>query len=239
MSFQRLQKQITKLRKLDDWGSPILKKWKEDVTESIKIEFGAKSRQVEQFKRLDFMGPLFLREQGRNYLQEALSQAETILEVFEEELSESTEWRGFWEDIHPQIRIVSKNRYYSKSYADSVEAALKELNSKIKQVVLERTGNEFDGADLMNRAFSANDPIIKLEELATESQKSIQKGYQLIFAGTMTGIRNPKAHQNLYIDAKRARHHIYLASLLAQIVDEEYEPNKAVLTTPEAEPPTS
>ena len=42
-----------------------------------------------------------------------------------------------------------------------------------------------------------------------------------IFAGAMTGIRNPKAHSNIIdIDEKRAIHLIYLASLLMYKLDE-------------------
>jgi len=41
-----------------------------------------------------------------------------------------------------------------------------------------------------------------------------------IYAGAMIGIRNPKAHANITIDAKRAKHHLHLASLLAYCFDE-------------------
>ncbi len=41
-----------------------------------------------------------------------------------------------------------------------------------------------------------------------------------IFAGAMTGIRNPKAHDNLTISIERATHFIFLASLLMYKLDE-------------------
>jgi hypothetical protein len=41
-----------------------------------------------------------------------------------------------------------------------------------------------------------------------------------IFAGSMTGIRNPHAHVNWVIDAKRGRHYLYLASLLMKTLKE-------------------
>lgn len=40
-----------------------------------------------------------------------------------------------------------------------------------------------------------------------------------IFAGAMTGIRNPKAHENIIITMDQAIHHIFLASLLMQQID--------------------
>ena len=47
-----------------------------------------------------------------------------------------------------------------------------------------------------------------------------QLGYMEIFAGTMTGIRNPKAHSNIVIDEERGTHLLYLASLLMYKLDE-------------------
>jgi len=41
-----------------------------------------------------------------------------------------------------------------------------------------------------------------------------------IFAGAMTGIRNPKAHANIVIDRNRAIHLLFLASLLFFKLDE-------------------
>ncbi|MBA7577516.1 hypothetical protein ES708_19369 [subsurface metagenome] len=41
-----------------------------------------------------------------------------------------------------------------------------------------------------------------------------------IFSGAMTGIRNPKAHENITIDSQRAIHFLFLASLLMFKIDE-------------------
>ena len=40
-----------------------------------------------------------------------------------------------------------------------------------------------------------------------------------IFAGAMTGIRNPKAHMNIEIGRERAIHFLFLASLLMDTYD--------------------
>jgi uncharacterized protein (TIGR02391 family) len=108
-----------------------------------------------------------------------------------------------WEMLHPNIAKISRSRFESGHYADSVEAAFKEVNSVVKKLVKPQTGKEFDGADLMNRAFSLSSPLIKLDDLSTDTGRNIQKGYMQIFAGAMTGIRNPKAHDNIEIDEER------------------------------------
>ena len=126
----------------------------------------------------------------------------------------------FWSDIHPKITAVSKSRYESNHYADAVESALKEINSIIKEIAKRKTGSELDGANLMRTAFTPNNPIIVLDDLSTETGRNVQQGYMEIFAGAMTGIRNPKAHDNLNITENRAKHFIYLSSLLMYKVDE-------------------
>jgi uncharacterized protein (TIGR02391 family) len=126
----------------------------------------------------------------------------------------------FWDDIHPSITRVAKERYEAGQFADCVEAALKQINCTVKEHVRKKTGEELDGAKLMLRAFSANNPLIHLDDLSTDSGRDTQQGYMQIYAGSMIGIRNPKAHANLVINDVRARHLLYLASLLAYRFDE-------------------
>lgn len=133
--------------------------------------------------------------------------------------------KSFWDLLHPKIVEISKSRFESNHFADSVEAALKEINNIVKFIAKKKTGQEFDGADLMNRVFSLHNPIIKLDDLSTQTGKDIQKGYMQIFSGTMTGIRNPKAHENIKIDKQRAVHFLFLASLLMYKIDEMIKEN--------------
>jgi len=128
--------------------------------------------------------------------------------------------QDFWLHVHPKIASVARGRFREGTYADAAEASLKEVNAVVKGIVIERTGSERDGADLMQHAFSTGKPVIKLADLSTESGRSEQKGYMQIFAGAMTGIRNPKAHENIQINREKAVHFIYLASLLMHKLDE-------------------
>ena len=66
----------------------------------------------------------------------------------------------------------------------------------------------------MTRAFSANNPIIEFGDLTTENGRNIQLGYMKIFEGAMIGIRNPKAHANLYPDENKSIHFLFLASFM-------------------------
>jgi uncharacterized protein (TIGR02391 family) len=150
---------------------------------------------------------------------------DNLLALIDQELSFSApvpvvSMEDFWSRLHPSVVRVAKDRFNASHYADSVEAAFKELNSKIKAYMKRASGNEYDGADLMCRAFTPNDPVIRLADLSSQDGQDIQKGYMQIFAGSMTGIRNPKAHSNITIDTRRAIHLLHLASLLHFVFDE-------------------
>jgi uncharacterized protein (TIGR02391 family) len=125
-----------------------------------------------------------------------------------------------WNLLHPRVVALSGVRFNDGHYADAVEAAFKGLNAIIKDHVKLLTGQELDGATLMTTAFSVNRPLIALDDLTTQSGKDIQQGYMQIFAGAMTGIRNPKAHCNLAISPERALQLLMLASLLWVKFDE-------------------
>jgi len=144
---------------------------------------------------------------------------------YDKRITRSNEQRSdisntFWDLLHPKIVEVSKSRFEAKHFADSVEAAFKEINSIVKVIAKEKTGQEYDGVDLMNKAFSLQNPIIVLDDLSTETGKNIQKGYMQIFSGAIAAIRNPKAHENITIDSNRAIHFLFLASLLMFKIDE-------------------
>ena len=126
----------------------------------------------------------------------------------------------FWGIIHRDIIRVAKNKFEDGYYADAVESAFKEINKRVKEIVKNKTGEELDGASLMNKALSERNPIVVLDDLSSETGRNIQKGYMQIFAGAMIGIRNPKAHENITISRERAIHFIFLASLLMYKLDE-------------------
>jgi uncharacterized protein (TIGR02391 family) len=130
---------------------------------------------------------------------------------------------AYWQLIHPRIRHLAQPRFEGGFHGDAVECSFKEVNDVVKQYVKGKTGKELDGNGLMTFAFSPTNPVIVLGEMDAETGRGIQQGYMQIFAGSMTGIRNPKAHGNLHPDASKALHLICLASLLMTKLDERIE----------------
>ena len=98
-----------------------------------------------------------------------------------------------------------------------MEEAFKCLNNAVKK----KSGlSSNDGADLMRNAFSPNSPILGLNKLTTVSERDEQRGYMEIYAGSMTGIRNPRAHDHEFDDdAKTALRLLTLANHLMDKLD--------------------
>ena len=96
-----------------------------------------------------------------------------------------------------QIQEVSGPLFRDRHYARAVEEAFKLLNNAVK----EKSGiAQQDGAGLMRTAFSANSPVLRLNAFQSQSDRDEQLGYMDIFAGSMTGIRNPRAHDHALVD---------------------------------------
>jgi uncharacterized protein (TIGR02391 family) len=119
--------------------------------------------------------------------------------------------------FHPKVVKASRELFKDGHYRDAIYRAFVEVNNFVK----DKTGLSEDGKNLMSKVFTANSPIIKLNELKTRSNKDEQEGFMFLFMGAMEGIRNPKAHENIIQnDPYRALEYLGLASLLMKIAEE-------------------
>lgn len=123
--------------------------------------------------------------------------------------------QDFWDLLHPRVRQLAERGFENNLFADAISACMREINTIVKNHVRAAIKQELDGAPLMTRAFSAANPIIQFtDDLTTETGRNIQLGYMKIFEGAMIGIRNPKAHQNLYPDENKTIHLLFIASFM-------------------------
>lgn len=124
--------------------------------------------------------------------------------------------------IHPEIIRVSKRAFENKMYADAILSAYKEVIVQVRKI---SRLHALDGTKLMDRAFSLDNPEIKLNNLQTQSEKDEQAGFLNIFKGVVLGVRNPKAHENIeQKDPYKTLEYLSLASLLMKKLDERIEP---------------
>jgi uncharacterized protein (TIGR02391 family) len=119
--------------------------------------------------------------------------------------------------FHPRVIEASESLFKTGNYASAIFEAFKAVHNYVQ----DKTGLTLDGANLMEKVFNENKPILQLNELLTPSDKNEQKGFKHIFMGSQIGIRNPKAHENVkQEDPTRTLEYLSIASLLMRRIDE-------------------
>jgi hypothetical protein len=98
--------------------------------------------------RSTFVGPVMLRmnegstgydlyteHQDAEKLSYRVKVLEDLIDIVDQELSFAAAQppirsEDFWSRLHPSVKRVSRSRFEARHYADAVEAALKELNTR-------------------------------------------------------------------------------------------------------------
>lgn len=117
--------------------------------------------------------------------------------------------------LHAEIDRAAGGLYRDGHYPNAIEDAVKALNAMVRL----RSGLEFDGTSLMERAFNPTNPVLKFNGLNDQSDKDEQKGFMMLFSGAVSGLRNPRAHKFIQDDPERALEFIAFVSLLAKLLD--------------------
>ena len=103
-----------------------------------------------------------------------------------QQLCEGLELRG----IHPDVLAFCKAELLQDNYFHAVLEATKSVFEKVRHL----SGRTEDGASLIDKAFLGDTPILAINDLATESQQSEQKGLANLLKGLYGMFRNPTAH---------------------------------------------
>ena len=128
-----------------------------------------------------------------------------------------------WAVIHPSIVKSSKSLYLDGHYANAAEDAFIEINDRIKKLYkkLNPTATKIpDGDAAITTVFSPNKPMIAVCDISTDSGLNVQKGFMFMLQGAMAALRNPKAHENIYLAKNEAFRRLMFASMLMQKIDE-------------------
>lgn len=156
-------------------------------------------------------------------LNAAIAMLETVKSTFTESLDDAgisgttvkaiKAYEGL--ELHPVIAQATSSLFRTDHYANAIEDGIKALNDLVRK----KTGLEQDGVPLMQKAFSKNNPMLRFNALADESDRNEQQGFMEWFTGTVTGLRNPRAHKIIKDDPEMALEFIAFISLLAKLVD--------------------
>lgn len=101
-------------------------------------------------------------------------------------LRSSLEARG----THSEVFTYCRAELLEENYFHAVLEATKGLADRIRRM----SGLTSDGADLVNEAFSVKAPLIMINSLQSETERSEQKGVANLLVGLFGAVRNPLAH---------------------------------------------
>ncbi|ARL24673.1 TIGR02391 family protein [Burkholderia pseudomallei] len=92
--------------------------------------------------------------------------------------------------VHEEVLSYCRAELLDENYFHAVFEATKGVAERIRTL----SGLNGDGADLVNKAFAGQQPVLVLGPLITESEKSEQKGFANLLIGLFGAVRNPLAH---------------------------------------------
>jgi uncharacterized protein (TIGR02391 family) len=93
-------------------------------------------------------------------------------------------------NVHDEVLRYCRAELIEENYFHAVLEAMKGIAERVRKL----SGLGSDGADLMLEAFAVKNPILALNPLVTETEKSEQKGFTNLLIGMFGAIRNPLAH---------------------------------------------
>jgi uncharacterized protein (TIGR02391 family) len=119
--------------------------------------------------------------------------------------------------IHPEVLKYCRTELLQDNYFHAVFEATKGLAQRIRDL----SGVEADGAALVDRAFSIDHPILAINSLQRETERSEHKGFAALLKGCFAAVRNPLAHEPkiLWEGEDDAADYLSLISLLHRKLD--------------------
>lgn len=93
-------------------------------------------------------------------------------------------------NVHEEVLNYCRAELLDENYFHAVFEATKGVAERIRLL----SGLKSDGADLVNKAFGGQQPVLGLGSLNTDSERSEQKGFANLLIGLFGAVRNPLAH---------------------------------------------
>ena len=138
----------------------------------------------------------FARQSVRSPEKPRIQASSGVVEVGDTALSrERLHWLAQFDAFVKDdgLRRVCRKLFADGYYTLAVQRACTYIDNMVRQ----KSGrDDKDGADLMRAVFSPKTPILQLNKFQSRSDINEQLGYMEIFAGMMTGIRNPRVHEH-------------------------------------------
>jgi uncharacterized protein (TIGR02391 family) len=120
--------------------------------------------------------------------------------------------------IHPEVLKYCRTELLQDNYFHAVFEATKGLAQRLRDM----SGIQADGAMLVDRTFSVDSPLLVMNTLQSETEKSEHKGFAALLKGCFAAVRNPLAHEPkiLWEGEDDAADYLSLISLLHRKLDD-------------------
>jgi uncharacterized protein (TIGR02391 family) len=148
-------------------------------------------------------------------LARTLSEAERRAQELRDDLTA----RG----VHPDVLRFCRAELVLNDYFHAVLEATKSIADKLRA----RTGLADDGSILVDRALGGELPMLAINTLGSESERSEQRGFSNLIKGVFGMFRNPTAHApriNWAMNKADAEDLLSLASLIHRRLDAAHMP---------------
>ncbi|MFA4905183.1 MAG: TIGR02391 family protein [Candidatus Margulisiibacteriota bacterium] len=145
-----------------------------------------------------------------------IERAKTIREALQKSTNLKMKLRD--RGTHPEIFKYCSPELIAENYFHAVFEAMKGIVDRLRR----ETGLTVDGAAIVDRAFSIINPMVAINSLRTESEKSEHKGFANLLKGAFGFIRNPLAHEaklNWQMNEQDALDSFALLSLIHRRLD--------------------
>ena len=126
-----------------------------------------------------------VREDG---IVEAVKTASTLTEA--ERRADKLRKQLHERRVHSEVLRFCRAELVDGNYFHAVLEATKSIAERLRQ----ETGRVDDGATLIDATFSVNRPLLAINRLTTDSEKSEQSGFGSLIKGIFGMFRNPHAH---------------------------------------------
>ena len=121
-------------------------------------------------------------------------------------------------DVHPDVLIFCREELLADNYFHAVLEATKSVANKLRG----RTGLTDDGGLLVDKTLAGDTPMLAINPLITDSQRSEQRGFANLVKGVFGMFRNPIAHEarvNWAMDKQDAEDLLSVVSLIHRRID--------------------
>ncbi len=125
--------------------------------------------------------------------------------------------------VHPDVLLYCKAEWLQENYFHAVFEATKSIAAKIRSL----TNHPGDGAPLVQAAFGGPNPVIAINGLMNDSEKSEQSGFLNLLIGIFGTVRNPLAHNpkvDWAMNEQDALDILTLVSLVHRKIDQRTRP---------------